>query len=109
MITDKFQGKSNVVRAGDYEEIYCRGCNTLLARVRHDDKGVTKMTLLKTRHGEAVYVDIAVSHAKGGMISIECETCKGYVSPAYQLATLALTDKQVRVLDEARKKRIMKK
>jgi hypothetical protein len=62
------------------------------------------MTLLKSHRGEAVYIDIAVSHRLGGMIAIECERCKGYVSPAYQQMTLVLDDEQTRLLDAMRKK-----
>lgn len=86
------------------EDIICRGCGTLLARIKRESPTITRISLLKTRHGESVYVDVVVGHMRGGAISIDCEKCKDRIGTAYYCQTLVLDDEQVRLLREGQKK-----
>jgi hypothetical protein len=63
----------------------CRRCDAPLAKMRPDGT----IAILKYHKGETVEVDIKVQHARGGVVSIGCDDCKGLVTPHYFITLVA--------------------
>ena len=67
------------------ELLRCRRCGLPLAKRRSDGT----IAVLKYHKGETVEVDITVSHARGGVVSVGCDDCKGLITPHYFITLVA--------------------
>lgn len=66
------------------ELIRCRGCGTPLAKV-----GAGKIHIIKYHKGNPIEVTVEVRHRAGGVIAVECEKCRGRITPHYFVTLVA--------------------